>query len=216
VLKNFKAIIFDFDYTLADSSRGIIECINYALKNLNLPTANEEVACGTIGLSLPDALVRIAGEEHLCHKDEFIKYFMERADEVMVSGTQLFDGVRETLQSLRENGIKLGIVSTKNRFRIEQTLERDGMEKLFDIIIGGEDVANHKPDPEGVNKVIEILKLEKTDVLYVGDSVTDAETAKRAGVNFCAVLSGVTKRQAFSNYNDCIIIEKLKGILDKQ
>lgn len=213
MLRDVKAIIFDFDYTLVDSSRGIIECINYALKNLNLPAANEEVACGTIGLSLPDALARVAGEEYLCHKDEFIKYFMERADEVMVKGTHLIDGVRETLQTLRENGVKLGIVSTKNGFRIKHTLERDGMMNLFDVIIGGDDVANHKPDPEGVYKAIEILGVKKSEVLYVGDSVTDAETAKRSGVNFCAVLSGVTKRQAFSSYNDCTIIEKLEGIL---
>ena len=58
-----KAILFDFDYTLADSSRGVIDCIGYALGALRLPPVSEEAACRTIGLSLADTLAALAGPQ---------------------------------------------------------------------------------------------------------------------------------------------------------
>ena len=60
---SFSTIFFDFDYTLADSSRGAVKCINFALTNLGFPAVTEEEACKTIGLSLPDTLTLLAGKK---------------------------------------------------------------------------------------------------------------------------------------------------------
>lgn len=59
----FPVVIFDFDYTLADSSRGVLECINHAFKGMGLPKVAAEDAQRTIGLSLPNILVTLAGRE---------------------------------------------------------------------------------------------------------------------------------------------------------
>jgi len=201
--QRFKAVLFDFDYTLADSSRGVTECINCALQEMTLPVATYEAACRTIGHSLQAALVKLCGQEYENQADEFIRLFKKRADVVMADMTALFGCVPGTMEQLKMNGIRCGIVSTKYRYRIEDILKREGISNLFDFIIGGDDVSQFKPHPEGLQKAIERLGIAPEEILYIGDSTVDAEAAKRAGLPFAAALSGVTEREEFEGYEVC-------------
>jgi len=154
----------------------------------------------------------LTGINNTNSKEGFIRLFVKHADVIMVGMTYFFENIPNILKSLKTKGIKLGIVSTKFRYRIETILAQHGMSELFDIIVGVEDVLSPKPDPEGLIMAIERLELQSSDVLYIGDSVTDAETARRGGIAFAAVLSGVTKRDAFLSYNGCSIHEKLEDV----
>ena len=209
-----QAIIFDFDYTLADSSNGVIECFHFALGKLGLPLADEPVIRRTIGLPLSDALVMLGGKEYTLYTDEFTRLFMICADEIMADNTQLFDIVPETIAALRDFGIRLGIFSLKYRYRIETVLKRERLLGAFEVIIGAEDVSEHKPNPQGLQVAMERLNCVRQNCLYVGDSVTDAKTAQRANIDFIAVLSGVTPRAAFKDYNVYAILEDVSGLLD--
>ena len=91
-------------------------------------------------------------------------------------------------------------------------LEREKMCGYFDVIVGGEDVANHKPHPEGALKAVAALGAAASEVLYVGDSVVDAETARRAQLPFVAVLTGVTPRHAFTSYRPVAVVESLTAV----
>jgi phosphoglycolate phosphatase len=212
--RSFRTILFDFDFTLVDSSRGVTACINFALANLGLPQASYEAVCQTIGLSLPDTFLKLAGVEHGARGDEFVRLFKQRADEVMTDLTVIYDSTKTVTQRLRHRDLALGIVSTKFRYRIEGLLKRENLLGAFDVIIGGEDVVRHKPDPEGLLKAMVCLRSSSTDVLYVGDSITDAETARRADVPFAAVLSGVTKRSEFEGYPSIGIFEDLSHLAE--
>ena len=211
----FPVVIFDFDYTLADSSRGVLECINYALEGLGLPKVAAEDAQGTIGLSLPNILVTLVGREQEGRAGEFARLFVEKANEVMTDQTEIFEGVPEVIRRLKAEGVTLGIVSTKFRRRIEEILGREDLREPFDVIVGGEDVSRHKPDPEGLLAAIERLGGSPSGSLYVGDSVTDAETARRAGVPFAAILNGVTPREAFKDYPAYRILDNLGDLIDQ-
>ncbi|MBN1219880.1 MAG: HAD-IIIA family hydrolase [Anaerolineae bacterium] len=204
-----EAIVFDFDYTLADSSKGVVECINFALSSLSLPTVSAQQACRTIGLSLPHTFERLTGKEETTLSDEFGRLFKVRADKIMVNSTVLLAPVPQTVKFLKQHGIKLGIVSTKFRRRIETILAREGLSGFFDVIVGGEDVIKHKPDPEGLNLALNRLRCSPADSLYVGDSLTDAETASRVGIPFVAVLSGTTGKEEFRGYNVTKFLENL-------
>jgi phosphoglycolate phosphatase len=195
----FPVVIFDFDYTLADSSRGVLECINHAFKGMDLPKVAAEDAQRTIGLSLPNILVTLAGREQKDRVGEFARLFVEKADEVMTDLTEVFEEAPEVIRRLKAEGTTLGIVSTKFRRRIEEILGRVDLLEPFDIIVGGEDVSRHKPDPESLLAAVERLGGSPSGSLYVGDSVTDAETARRAGFPFAAVLNGVTTREEFTD-----------------
>lgn len=193
-----KAVVFDFDFTLGDSAKGIIASVNYALQKMGYAQAAEETIKKTIGLSLAKTLEALTGnsEDGLT----FETYFKEKADEVMVAGTTLYDGIAEMLSSLHAQGIELAIVTTKYHYRIEQILAVNRIGHLIDGIVGGDDVKNPKPNPEGMKLLAERLGIRAEEMLYVGDSIVDAKTAKAAGVTFIAVLTGTTKAEEFAAY----------------
>lgn len=207
-----KSVVFDFDYTLADSSLGAIECINFALERMGLPAVSVENIRRTIGLSLKETFQQLMGDHWQTRSDEFIRWFVQRGDQVMVERTVLFESVPSTVETLTSLGLSLGIVSTKFRYRIEEILRRERLEAFFEVIVGGEDVADHKPDPKGLLTAIQRMRRAPAEVIYVGDSGTDAETARQAGVAFVAVLSGVNPREAFKNYEVYAVIEDLRQL----
>ena len=211
-----KSVIFDFDYTLADSSEGVIECANYALRRLGLPEAENDAIRRTIGLSLPHTLTALAGEEHAKLGEEFMQIFLDMAEKMMPDATALLDFVPSLVDNLLGHGITLGIVSSGRRWRISRVLRREGLDGQFKVIVGVEDVETPKPDPSGLLRAVDALDTPKKHCIYVGDSVTDAETARRAGVPFMAVLSGVTEREAFADYDSAGVLgsaAELLGVL---
>ncbi len=206
------AVVFDFDYTLADSSPAVIACTAHAFERMSLAPVNEDAVRATIGLSLPETLVRLAGEEHRSRAQEFRRHFRELSDKIMVDRTTLLPFVLDTVRALRRHGLRLGIVSTKFRCRIEDVLERDGLAGQFEPIIGGDDVTELKPSPEGLLAAADRMRQCREAVLYVGDSVTDAETAYRAEIPFAAVLSGTTPAVAFDPYEPVGIFESIADL----
>lgn len=207
-----KAVVFDFDFTLGDSSNGIVLSINYALEKLGHTSSSAEAICKTIGLPLTKAYVILTGNTDPQRARQFALYFKEKADHVMTDNTVLYDGVKETLCKLREQGCKTAIVTTKFRYRIDAIMNRYDASDLFDAIVGSEDVKAEKPDPEGLLWTIEHLGLEKNDVLYVGDSLVDAKTAQNAGVRFAAVLTGTTARADFAEYPCAYVGENIADV----
>lgn len=211
-INDLQAIIFDFDYTLADSSEGAIECINFALNEMALDRVSAEAACRTIGLSLNETFLTLAEHHEPTRCDEFHRLFVQRAEEVMADLTVLYDLTPVTIEVLGKLGLKLGIVSTKYRRRIDEILEREKLLHCFEVIIGGEDVEQHKPHPQGLFEAIQRLECSPESILYVGDSVIDAELAKRAGVPLIVVLSGVTPREHFNRYEPLAILESVSEL----
>lgn len=209
IMTNIQAVIFDFDYTLADSSEGAIDCINFALNEMGLACVSAEAACRTIGLSLSETFLTLGEHHERTRCDEFHRLFVQRADEVMVGLTVLYDSVPATIDALVEQGLRLGIVSTKYRRRIEGVLAREGVIDRFQVVIGGDDVEQHKPHPQGLFEAIERLECAPSSVVYVGDSIVDAEVAKRAGVQLIVVLSGTTPREDFANYEPLAVLENI-------
>ena len=206
----FTSVIFDFDYTLADSSAGEVECVNYALQTMKLPQASDAAIRATIGVSLPETFRGLTQGAYEKMSDKFVKLFIEKADEIMLDNIVLFDSVKPTIEQLITRGLTIGIVSTKYRYRIEAFLRREEIDDAFKVIVGGEDVNAHKPDPAGLRMAFSKLGLTSSrHCIYVGDSVVDAETANRADVPFVAVLSGVTSKSAFSDYFPLAVIENL-------
>lgn len=210
----FQAVIFDFDYTLADTSKGAMECINFALNSINLPSAPYKTICKTIGMSLTETFHTLGGQKNKDQTDKFIHYFKKRADEVMEELSFIYDPVPIVTKRLKQNGLSLGIVSTKFRYRIEAILKRENLLNAFDVIIGGEDVSKFKPDPTGLKIAIDRLSTSASHTLYIGDSIIDAQTAKRGKIPFAATLSGVTKRNEFDKYPFYKVANNLHELAD--
>jgi len=133
----------------------------------------------------------------------------------MSRSTVLYDGTASTLARLKENGFNTGIVTTKYRFRIVETLKMHGILDLVDFIVGGEDVKEPKPSPEGLLLAINRFNAQKNSVLYIGDSLVDAEAALEANVDFVAVITGTTKEDEFSQYPRVKILKNLSELFDE-
>ncbi|MDE6606823.1 MAG: HAD family hydrolase [Lachnospiraceae bacterium] len=207
-----KAIIFDFDYTLGDSTKGIALSINYALEELGYAAPDIADIKKTIGLSLKETYFKLTSNNSVDEAEQFTKLFKEKADNVMVANTELYAGVKDILQKLKAKGYKTAIVTTKFHYRIEQILSKFDANGLIDIIVGAEDVKIEKPDPEGLLWAVEHLEVTNEEVLYVGDSLVDAKTAENAKVEFAAVLTGTTTRDDFRSYNSAYIGENISDV----
>ena len=209
-----RAVLFDFDYTLADSSDAIVECFNTGLAGIGLPQAEPDAIRRTIGLSIPESLAQVAGREHLQRAEEFRLHWRRRSDEIMVEWTKVYDWTGQALDALGDAGLRLGIVSTKWRSRILSTLQHNGLQGRFEVVVGGEDVERHKPHPEGLLRAARDLGLEPSQALYVGDTVADAAAARAAGTPFVAVLSGMTVARAFAGHEPRALLRHIGELPD--
>jgi phosphoglycolate phosphatase len=207
-----RAVIFDFDFTLADSSAGAVECVNHALRHMGLPPVPPSRVRESIGLSMTDGLQLMTGIRDPDATAAFSKFFVERADQVMAELTVLYDCVPDVIGKLKSEGLALGIVSTKFRYRIEGILARDGLAENFDAIVGGEDADRHKPDPMGLLLAFDRLQQRTGDGVYVGDHPVDALAASRAGVPFVASLTGTSDRGSFAAAEPLGIIDELSEL----
>jgi phosphoglycolate phosphatase len=206
------AVIFDFDFTLADSSAGATECANYALRGLGLPEADAATIHTTIGLSLHAGFEALTGLADPPLAERFASLFVEHADRVVADRTVVYDYVPDVLTALRRREVPLGIVSTKFRYRIEHILAREKLVEHFGVIVGGEDVARHKPDPEALLLALDRMGCRADDAIYVGDHPVDARAARAAGVRFIATLTGTSGPEAFAGTGALALLPDLSAL----
>jgi phosphoglycolate phosphatase len=208
-MKSYNVYLFDFDYTLADSSRGIVMCYRNVLERHHHTGITDETIKRTIGKTLQESFSIMTGITDADTLEMYRKEYVKEADTHMTANTFLFPETIEVLTRLKKNGAKLGIISTKYRYRIMELLGKKLPENFLDIIVGGEDVQHPKPAPEGVLFAIGHLGCRKEDVLYVGDSTVDAETAQAAQVDFAGVLHGATTYDELAAYPHVAIMKTL-------
>ena len=213
-MKPYKAYIFDFDYTLVDSSRGIVTCFQNVLRRHGYADVADLAIKRTIGKTLEASFSILTGLSDAAVLAAYKREYVREADTHMTVNTFFFPETVEVLETLKRQGAVLGIVSTKFRYRILDLLEQRGHTGLVDFIIGGEDVQAPKPAPEGLLQAIgRAGGCAKADVLYIGDSVVDAETAQAAGVDFAGVLHGMTTREELAVYPHVVVADSLRGIM---
>lgn len=198
----YKGVIFDFDYTLVDATDGIIMSYNETFKSLGYMIKSNEDILSTIGLYVTEGFVKLTGIEDQIKIDEFVNKFNIVAKEVMAINTIIFQGVLDFLRKACDKNIKIVIVSTKHSQRIISVLENNNMEDYFDFVIGGEEVKFQKPNPEGILKAIDMLHIDKDDLVYVGDHKNDALAAKNAGIDFIGIATGHTSKENLENLGE--------------
>ena len=210
-MKRYTTYIFDFDYTLVDSSRGIVTCFRHVLGNHGHTGVTDTEIKRTIGKTLEESFSILTGITEAGTLADYKREYVKAADVHMTANTFFFPETIEVLEALKSEGAVLGIVSTKF---ILDLFEKTGHDGLVDFIVGGEDVKAAKPDPEGL--LLAIGRASgggKSEVLYVGDSVVDAATAQAAGTDFSGVLHGMTTREELEAYPHVAIVDDLRGIL---
>ena len=143
----WSAVLFDFDYTLGDTERGIVASTRYALEQMGLSQPPEGEIRRTIGMTLERSFTALTGSTDPAGQAEFSRLFNEKAEEVMVDSAVLYPGARELFDWLETQGIAAGGVTNKNRPRIAAILERAGISPA--VLVSAQD-AVPKPAPDGI------------------------------------------------------------------
>lgn len=212
-MKRYHTYLFDFDYTLADSSKGIVICFRNVLERHRHTGISDEQIKRTIGKTLVDSFSILTGIGDEAILEEYRKEYVKEADRFMTANTRLFPETVSVLQALKEKGANIGIISTKYRYRIMELAKDNIPEGIIELIVGGEDVKAAKPSPEGVFLALENLGTDKDTTLYIGDSIVDAETAQAAGMDFAGVLHGATTAEELEAYPHVAIMKDLTELL---
>jgi pyrophosphatase PpaX len=121
----------------------------------------------------------------------------------------VFPGVKETLEQLQAH-YRLGIVTAGSKSRVTRDLEKNGIGAFFETVITGDDVQRPKPAPQGLEFALRALGLGVAEALYVGDTMSDYETARAAGVRFVGVSSQFS---AFRPELECAVLASIPDLL---
>lgn len=182
-----KLVIFDFDGTLLYTYEGIKDALNYTIKAYNKREWSLKEVKKRVGKGLEILIEEAIGKEYI---SEGVKLFRERYSKVFLKKSKILPYVKDTIDFLQEKKIKLAIASNKPSDFTKKILENFGISNHFKIIYGPFEVQNLKPNPEMLLKILEKLRIEKKDALYVGDMLLDAETAKNAKIDCILVSTG--------------------------
>ncbi|WP_188455730.1 HAD family hydrolase [Virgibacillus oceani] len=215
-----KAIIFDFDGTLADT----LPVCYYAFQSVFKEFDNVDVTADEVKAMFGPSETGIIRENLTDpNHDKAIELYYERYNERHSELVFNNKEINDLLLFLKEEGYKLGIVTGKAKRSLLISLEYLDMSDLFDVIITGDDVNNPKPHPEGVNKALEILDVKNTETVFLGDSNADILAGKQANVHTVGVLwlpnyqapeFSVKPDQLFSSVDEFIVSLK-KRVSDK-
>jgi pyrophosphatase PpaX len=119
-----------------------------------------------------------------------------------------YEGVVEEISRMKDVGKKLGVVTSKLRDGAMRGLRVSGLDDVFDIVIGCDDVTNSKPHPEPVLQAVERLRVKAAETVFVGDSRHDMESGRAAGVKTAAVLWGPFDRAYLEDLSPDYWLEK--------
>jgi phosphoglycolate phosphatase len=186
-----RAVLFDFDGTLADSYPAITASVNHVRAGHGLPPLEEAEVRRHVGRG-PVYLLEHTVPGTDVQQD--LARYRAHHPSVLRTGTRLLPGAVEVLTALKRAEVRLAVCSNKPRPFTRQLLDYLGLGQFLDVVVGPEDVPRPKPAPDMLRKALAQLGVAATEALYVGDMVVDIETARGAGVAVWVVPTGSDER----------------------
>ncbi|MBQ8538102.1 MAG: HAD-IA family hydrolase [Ruminococcus sp.] len=212
----YKLVVFDLDGTLCDTLSDLCNAVNFALKSENLPTHplsayNKFVGNGINNL-IKQVLVDKADDEQLFKKVKahFDSYYPQH----LCDDTVPYDGVEDLLSTLRSLNIKTAVHSNKPHAYVPHILKTLFPNHSFEIAWGKRDDCQRKPSPQALIEMMDLLDVDKSQVLYVGDSDVDVLTAHNAGVSVCGVEWGFRGREELLSAGADYVVSDTKELLN--
>ncbi len=216
-------IIFDLDGTLVDTAPDLMRAHNHVMKKFGYPTKSTEEIRNLVGQGAGAMLGRSiwgqAKKEFGKVQDEKIKKemvndFVDFYGKNIVNESTLIKGVKKFLIWCKENNISMAVCTNKQEHLAIDLLKKIGIYDFFEYVAGHNTFEYCKPDPRHLTSVIEILGGNINKTLMVGDSETDANAAKNAGIPIILLEDGYTEKNTSEIYHnhlvkDFIGIEKI-------
>ena len=206
-----RALIFDLDGTLIDSKLDLALAVNAALEEMGQGPLPHEQIFSYVGQGAPSLIARALGEdatEEDCLRglEFFIKYYSVHK----LDNTALYPGVRETLDTLA--GMPMAVLTNKPVGASCGILQGLGLANHFRFVYGGNSFERKKPDPMGVETILREFGTAPTQVMVVGDSEIDVQTARNAGTWVCGVTYGFGSHR-LADYPPDLLVDNLTELL---
>ena len=206
-------IIFDLDGTLINTISDLGQACNHALAACGYPTHKIEDYPRLVGNGINKLIERALPEEHRQEKTvlQVREYFVPYYDEHNCDLTHPYEGIPELLHALKAAGHQLAVASNKYQAATEKIVAQL-FPGIFDIVLGERENVARKPDPQIVWDIVGSLEA-RGDVLYVGDSLVDANTARAAGCTLVLCTWGFEAAEKLAAFEPDYLIEKPEEII---
>ncbi len=211
-----EAIIFDLDGTLLNTLEDLADSTNFALDKLNYQPHTTEEIKSFVGNGVAKLIERaIPNGRKNPDFDKCLNIFKKHYSQNMYNKTRPYDNIINLLTELKRENYKLAVVSNKFDSAVKELCEKY-FSDLIDIAIGENEAMGikKKPAPDTVLQVLDILKIDSHQAIYVGDSDVDIMTAKNSNMRCISVTWGFRDREFLIKNNAEIIINEPKEIID--
>ncbi|API93470.1 MULTISPECIES: pyrophosphatase PpaX [unclassified Virgibacillus] len=205
---SIRTILFDLDGTLIDTNELIIASFFHTFGQYNYQFTREEIIEFN-GPPLLDTFKAIDAEKAERMVQTYRAHNMKEHDNYV----KAFPFVEETLKQLKQNGMKLGVVTTKMRQGVKKGLATTDLEPYFDTVITLDDVKHPKPHAEPVMKAMDKLAADAATTLMVGDNSHDLEAGKNAGVQTAGVAWSFKGKERLMQYKPTYMLEDMRDLL---
>lgn len=202
----FDVVIFDLDGTLADTAPDLAAALNHALGRLGRPPVAAERVRHLVGHGARALLRRGLAESGAADEalvEQGFPLFIDFYADHICAGTWIYEGLERALDGLHARGVRMAVCTNKMERLTHFLLEALGWTARFDAVVGGDTLPVRKPDPAPLREAI--ARVGGGRAAFVGDSITDADTARTAGVPFVAVSFGFSDRPATQLGADAVI-----------
>lgn len=207
-----KAILFDFDGTLVDSAPAIVKTMEQTFLHLGVAVPEESAMRATIGLPLATALQQLGSltdEQTVLATATYRELFPQYA----MSHLTVFPQVLDTLTILQKQGIRMGIVTSRESSSLDSIMQHHSMASFFEASVTGADGFKPKPAPDMAKALLDRMGLMPEEALVVGDTTYDIEMGNGCGCRTIAVTYGNHDAQTLRSANPTYMIDEFSGIL---
>ncbi len=213
-MKQIFTILFDLDGTLVDTAPDLMRAHNHVMSKFGYPTKSTEEIRNLVGQGASAMLGRsIWGQakkefgkvQDEKIKKEMVKEFVEYYGKNILNESKLIDGVKDFLIWSKEKKISMGVCTNKQEHLAIDLLKKIGIYDFFEYVAGHNTFNYCKPDPRHLTSVVEILDGNLKKTLMIGDSETDANAAKAAGIPVILLEDGYTEKNTTEIYHNHLI-----------
>lgn len=186
----YELVLFDLDGTLLNTLEDLADSMNAVLRQSGYPERSLAEIRNFVGNGIKKLVKRSAPEDTKAEEivrmyETFLPYYKEHC----ADKTKPYEGIQELLAKLRDNGIKLAVVSNKADAAVKELCEQY-FPDFFKEAVGERAGIARKPAPDTIYEVLRNLNIEKEKAVYIGDSEVDVQTANNAGLDCIAVSWG--------------------------
>lgn len=194
-MAKYEAVLFDLDGTLTESAPGIKKAIEMTMESFNLVPPKLDDVSEFVGPPLVNTFQKVCGLSADDAQEALLRYQKIYSDDGIYIN-ELFPGMRNVLEKIKDSGIKMAICTSKSQKLAEKAAEIIGIKELFDVICGSPLDGSRKTKEQQIPFTIEKLGIkDKNTCIMVGDSMYDARGAVKSGVDFIAVTYGYGEKE---------------------